>query len=92
MEGERWWISNLHLGCVSLLEWVRLIHQTTDKENRELGVIVWGTSGLQEPATTSTIRVQLTTTSDLNEVSGIIEAKLYPEGLLERQIVWGEGP
>ena len=61
-------------------------------ENIECGVIVWGTSGLQEPVTTSTIRVQLTTTSDLNEVSNIIEANMYPEGLLERRIVWGEGP
>jgi hypothetical protein len=62
------------------------------KENIEMGVIVLGTSGLQEPNTTSTIRAQLTTTSDLNEVSIIIEANLDPEGLLERRIVWGEGP
>jgi hypothetical protein len=55
VQGERWWISRSHSGFVSLLEWVRLIQQTTDKENRELGVIVWGISELQEPATTSTI-------------------------------------
>ena len=54
--------------------------------------MVWGISGLQEPDTTSTIRAQLTTTSDLNEISSIIEANVYPEGLLERRIVWGEGP
>ena len=73
-----------------MLEWSRLLQETATKENIELGVIVCGTSGLQEPATTSTIRTQLTTTS--NEVSSIIEANLYPEGLLERRIVWGEGP
>jgi hypothetical protein len=55
-------------------------------------MIVWGTSDLQEPVTTSTIRAQLNTTSDLNEVSNILEANLYPEVLLERRIVWGEGP
>ena len=75
-----------------MFEWSRLLQETATKENIELGVIVWGNSGLQEPVTTSTIRAQLTTTSDLNEVSSIIEANLYPEGLLERQIVWGEGP
>jgi hypothetical protein len=32
------------------------------------------------------------TTSDLNEVSDIIEATLYPEGFLERRTVWGEVP
>ena len=72
--------------------WSRLLQQTVAKENIELGGIVWGTSGLQEPDTTSTIRPQVTTTLDLNEVSSIIEAKVYPEGLLERRIVWGEGP
>ena len=92
MEGERWWIARSHSGRGKLLEWSRLLQQTAAKENIELGVIVWGTSGLQEPATTSTFRAHLTTTSDLNEVSSIIEANLYPEGLLERRIVWGEGP
>ena len=92
VEGERWWISSSHSGRARLLEWSRLLQQTAAKDNIELGVIVWGTSGLQEPATTSTIRAQLTTTSDLNEVSSIIGANVYPEGLLERRIVWGEGP
>ena len=92
MEGERWWISSSHSGRARLLEWSRLLQQTAVKDNIELGVIVWGTSGLQDPATTSTIRAQLTTTSDLNEVSSIIGANMYPEGLLERRIVWGEGP
>jgi hypothetical protein len=64
----------------------------SDKENIEFGVITWGTLGLQGSVTTSTIRSQLTTTSDLNEVSSIIEANMYPEGLLERRIVWVEGP
>jgi hypothetical protein len=91
-ERERERESISHTGRVRLLEWVHLLQQTVDKENRVSGVIVWGTSGLQEPATTSTIRAQLTTTSDLNEVSDIIEANVYPEGLLERRIVWGEGP
>ena len=92
VEGERWWIASSHSGRASLLEWSRLLQETAAKESIELGVIAWGTSGLQEPATTSTIRAQVTTTSDLNEVSSIIEANLYPEGLLERRIVWGEGP
>jgi hypothetical protein len=92
VEGERWWIASSHSGCVRLLEWSRLPQQTAAKENMELGAIVWGTAGLQEPATTSTIRAQLATTSDLNELSSIIETNLYPEGLLERRIVWGEGP
>ena len=92
MEGERWWIASSHSGRARLLEWSRLLQQTAVKENIELGVIVWGTSGLQEPATTSTIRAQLTTTSDLDEVSSIIETNVYPEVLLERRIVWGEGP
>ncbi len=87
MEGEWWWISSSHSGWARLLEWSRLLHQTAAKENMELGVIVWGTSGLQEPATTSTIQVHITTTSDLNEVSSIIESNLYPEVLLERRIV-----
>ncbi len=91
VEGERWWIASSHAGRPRLLEWARLLQQTADKENIELGVIVWGTSGLQEPTTTSTIRAQLTTTLDLNEVSSIIEANMYPEGLLEGRIVWGEG-
>ena len=86
VEGERWWISSSHSGRARLLEWSRLLQQTTTKENIDLGVIVWGTSGLQEPDTTSTIRA-LTTTSDLNEVSSIIGANMYPEGLLERRIV-----
>ena len=92
VEGERWWIVSSYSGRARLLEWARLLQQTADTENMELGVIVWGTSGLREPATTSTTRAQLTTTSDLNEVSGIIEASIDPEGLLERRIVWGEGP
>ena len=62
------------------------------RKTQELGGIVWGITGLQEPDTTSTIRAQLTTTLDLNEVSSIIEANVYPEGLLERRIVWGEDP
>ncbi len=65
MEGERWWIASSHSGRARLLEWSRLLQQTAAKENIELGVIVWGTSGLQETATTSTIRAQLTTTSGL---------------------------
>ena len=87
VEGERWWISSSHSGRARLLEWSRLLQQTAAKDNIELGVIVWGTSGLQEPATTSTIRAQLTTTSDLNEVSSIIGTNMYPGGLLERRIV-----
>ena len=92
VEGERWWIASSDSGREGLLKWSRLLQQTAAKENMELGAMVWGTSGLQEPATTSTIRAQLTTTSDLNEVPSIIEANLHPEGLLERRIVWGAGP
>ena len=92
VEGEWWWIASSHSGRARLQEWSRLLQQTAAKENTELGGIVWGLSGLQEPDTTSTIRAQLTTTLDLNEVSSIIEANVYPEGLLERRIVWGEGP
>jgi len=68
VEGERWWIASSDSGRERLLEWSRLLQQAAVKENMELGAMVWGTSGLQEPATTSTIRAQLTTTSDLNEV------------------------
>jgi hypothetical protein len=92
VEGERWWIARSHSGRTRLLEWSRLLQQTAAKDNIELGAIVWGTSGLQEPTTTSTIRAQLNTASDLNEVSSIIGANMYPEVLLERRIVWGEGP
>ena len=85
-------VSGLRGNGGGLQEWSRLLQQTAVKENTELGGIVWGISGLQEPDKTSTIRAQLITTSDLNEVSNIIEANVYPEGLLERRIVWGEGP
>ena len=73
MEGERWWIAGSHSGPSRVLEWSRLLQQTAAKEKIELGVMVWGTSGLQEPDTTSTIRAQLTTTSDLNEVSNSLK-------------------
>ena len=82
MEGERRWIGSSHLGCARLLELALLLQQTAENENIELGVITWGISGLQEPDTTSTILDQLTFTSDLNEVSGVLEANTYQEGLL----------
>ena len=41
---------------------------------------------------TSTILVQMTTTSDLYEVAGALGVNTHTEGLLERRIVWGEGP
>jgi hypothetical protein len=62
VEGEWWWIASSHSERTRLQEWSRLLQQTAAKENTELGGIVWGISGLQEPETTSTIRAQLTTT------------------------------
>ena len=77
VEGGKRWITSSDLGKC---------------EDEELGVIIWVISGLQEPTTTSTILVQLTITSDLNEVSDILGANTYMSGLLERRIVWGEDP
>jgi hypothetical protein len=51
-----------------------------------------GISGMEEPATASTICAQLTTTSDLQRVTDILEEGMPTEGLLGRKIVWGEGP
>ena len=92
VEGERRWIDSSDLGCERLLEWAALLLRTGKGEDEELGVISWGISGLQEPTTTSTILVQLTITSDLNEVSDILGANTYMTGFLKRRIVWGEGP
>ena len=92
MEGERGLITSSHLGRERLSEWDSLLHRIVEGENEELGVIRWDISGLKEPATTSTILDQLTTTSDLNEVADVLGANTHIEGLLERRIVWGEDP
>ena len=92
MEGERWWIVSSHLGRERLLEWVSLLQQVEETQKEELGTIRWGIAGLQEPVMTSTILVQMTITSDLYEVAGALEVNTHTEGLLERRIVWGEGP
>ena len=92
VEGERGLITSSHLGRERLSEWDSLLHRIVEGENEELGVIRWDISGLKEPATTSTILDQLTTTSDLNEVADVLGANTHIEGLLERRIVWGEDP
>ena len=92
MKGERWWITSSHLGRERLLEWAALLQQVAETQKEELGTISWGITGLQEPAMTSTILVQMTITSGLYEVAGALEVNTHTEGLLERRIVWGEGP
>ena len=92
MEGERWWITSSHLGRERLLEWASLLQQATETQKEELGIIRWGIAGLQEAAMTSTILTQMTITSDLYEDAGALETNTHTEGLLERRIVWGEGP
>ncbi len=61
-------------------------------ENEELGELNWGISGLQEPDTTSTVLAQLVTVSELNDVGDVLGTGKLRAGLLDRQIVWGEGP
>ncbi len=53
---------------------------------------MWSTTGLEEPPTTSTMRAQLTVTSDLDKVSDILEVDTTTVGQLERRLVWSEGP
>ncbi len=92
MEGERRWLASSALGRERLLEWTALLLKTAEGENEELGDLSWGIYGLQEPATTSTVLAQLVTVSELNDVGDILGAGMSRTGLLERQIVWGEGP
>ena len=92
MEGERRWLTSSVLGRERLLEWVTLLLKTAEGENEELGDLIWGISGLQEPVTTSTVLSQLVTVSELNDVGDILGAGTIRVGLLDRQIVWGEGP
>ena len=92
VEGERRWLTSSALGSESLLEWAALLLKTAEGENEELGVIIWGISGLQEPVTTSTMSSQLVTVSELNDVSDVLGTDTHMSGLLDRQIVWGGGP
>ena len=92
MEGERRWLTSSALGRERLLEWTALLLKTAEGENEELGELSWGISGLQEPATTSTVLSQLITVSELNDVGDVLGAGTLRTGLMDRQIVWGEGP
>ena len=92
MEGERRWLASSVLGRDRLVEWAALLLKTAEGENEELGVLSWGIQGLQEPAKTSTVLAQLVTVSELNDVGDILGAGMSRTGLMERQIVWGEGP
>ena len=92
MEGERRWLASSVLGRDRLVEWSALLLKTAEGENEELGVLSWGIQGLQEPAKTSTVLAQLVTVSELNDVGDILGAGMSRTGLMERQIVWGEGP
>ena len=92
VEGERRWISSASIGRERLREWAALLQETASNELEELGKLCWSTTGLEEPPTTSTMRAQLTVTSDLDKVSDILEAETTTVGLLERRLVWSEGP
>ena len=92
MEGERRWLASSVLGRDRLVEWAALLLKTAEGENEELGVLSWGIQGLQEPAKTSTVLAQLVTVSELNDVGDILGAGMSRTGLMERQIVWAEGP
>ncbi len=92
MEGGKRWLPSSVLGRERLLEWTTLLLKTVEGENEELGELSWGISGLQEPVTTSTVLVQLVTVSELNDVGDVLGAGTFRAGLLDRQIVWGEGP
>jgi hypothetical protein len=65
VEGERRWISSAVIGRERLREWSALLQETASNELEELGKMCWSTTGLEESPTTSTIRAQLTVTSDL---------------------------
>jgi len=92
MEGERWWITSSHSGRERLLEWAALLQQVAETQREDLVTISWGITGRQVPDMNSTTMVQMTITSDLYEVAGSLEANTNTAGLLERRIVWGEGP
>ena len=89
--GKRW-IASAALGRERHREWAALLQETASNELEELGKLCWSTTGLEEPPTTSTMRAQLTVTSDLDKVSDILEADTTTAGLLERRLVWSEGP
>ena len=57
-----------------------------------LDSINWGILGLQETTTTSTIRDQLTTTVDFNEVAGVLEGDTHSEGLLREELCGKRAP
>ncbi len=92
VEGERRWISSTAIGRERLREWSSLLQETESNELEELGKLCWSTTGLEEPPTTSTMRAQFTVTSDLDKVSDILESETTTVGLLERRLVWSEGP
>jgi len=92
MEGERWWIARSHSGRERLLEWAALLQQVAETRREDLGTFSWDITGRQVPAMNSTTIVQMTTTLDLHEVAEILQVNTDTAGLLERRIVWGEGP
>ncbi len=85
-------ISSVVIGRERLREWTALFQETASNELEELGKLCWSTTGLEEPPTTSTMRAQLIVTSDLDKVSDILETGTTTAGLLERRLVWSEGP
>ena len=84
LEGERRWLGSSTLGRERLREWAKLLLKTVEGENEELGELRWVISGLQEPATTSTVLAQLVTVSELNDVGDVLGTDTLRAGLLDR--------
>ena len=66
-------------GRERILEWTSLLRETAAAEYTGVLPDLLGISGMEEPATASTICAQLTTTSDLQRVTDILEEGMPTE-------------